>query len=87
MPALISCDLQFQLAGASLESILCTMPATTTQRLTALEQQFSELQAQVLGTKPQAKDWRRTAGTFPRDAMTLAAERSGRQWRKQPRKK
>ena len=74
---------QFQLAGTPLESILRSMPTTTSQRLTALEQQFAELQAQVLGIKPRAKDWRRTAGTFPRDKMTLAAERSGRQWRKQ----
>ena len=87
MPALQLRGLQFQLAGASLESILRTMPATTTQRLTALEQQVAELQTQVLGIKPRTKDWQRTAGTFPRDAMTLAAERSGRQWRKQPRKK
>lgn len=78
---------QFQLAGASPESILRPMPATTTQRLDTLEQQFAELQAQVLGIKPRTSDWRRTAGTFPRDAMTLAAERSGRQWRKQSPKK
>ena len=33
------------------------------------------------GFESREKDWRRTAGTFPRDAITLEAERLGRQWR------
>ena len=53
---------------------------TVEQRLAALEKEFVELRAQVLGLKPREKDWRRTAGTFPRDEMTLEAERLGREW-------
>jgi len=42
-----------------------------------------ELRRQVLATRPREKDWRRTAGTFPRDEMTVEAERLGTEWRKQ----
>ena len=61
-----------------------TQPTETVeQRLAALEKEFVELRSQVLGSKPREKDWRRTAGTFPRDEMTLEAERLGREWREQ----
>ena len=53
------------------------------QRLAALEKEFVELWAQVPGLKPCEKDWRCMAGTFPRDELTLEAERLGREWREQ----
>ena len=55
--------------------------ASLEERLTGLEQQFEELRQQVLATRPREKDWRRTVGTFPRDEMTLEAERLGTEWR------
>ena len=61
-----------------------TQPTETIeQRLAALEKEFVELRSRVLGSKPREKDWRRTVGTFPRDEMTLEAERLGREWREQ----
>ena len=48
--------------------------------VTAVHTRLAEL---PLGIQLRDKDWRPTAGRFPRDAMTLAAERHGRQWRKQ----
>ena len=53
------------------------------QRLTNLEAEFAALQSRVLGATPRTRDWRRTAGTFPRDEVTLEAERLGREWRAQ----
>lgn len=53
------------------------------ERLTDLEAEFAALQSRVLGTPPRERDWRRTAGTFPRDEVTLEAERLGREFRKQ----
>lgn len=59
------------------------LSASIEQRLAELEKQFADLRAEVLGLKPREKDWRRTVGTFPRDEMTLEAERLGREWRAQ----
>lgn len=42
---------------------------------------LEQFRTQVLGTKPRQKDWRRTVGTFPRDEITIEAERLGREWR------
>jgi len=55
------------------------------ERLADLEHQFEELRRQVLGARPgsREKDWRRTAGTFARDEMTVEVERLGAEWRKQ----
>lgn len=50
-------------------------------RLAEVERQLAELREHVLGIKPRVKDWRKTVGTFPRDKMTLEAEKLGRKWR------
>ncbi len=56
---------------------------TLQQKVTELEKQFAELRVQVLGVKPRTKNWERTAGSFPRDEMTVEAEKLGREWRHQ----
>ena len=53
------------------------------ERLADLERQFEEFRTQVLGATPRDKNWQRTAGTFPRDEVTLEAERLGHEWRAQ----
>ena len=56
---------------------------TVEQRLAALEKEFNELRAQVLGLKPREKDWRRTVGTMPDDEISRSAAQLGREWREQ----
>jgi len=64
-----------------------TQPAETVeQRLAALEKEFVELRAQVVGLKPREKDWRRTVGAMPDDEISRSAERLGREWREQANK-
>ena len=59
---------------------------TVEQRLAALEKEFTELRAQVLGLKPREKDWRRTVGTMPDDEISRSAAQFGREWREQANK-
>ena len=64
-----------------------TQPTETVeQRLAALEKEFYELRAQVLGLKPREKDWRRTVGTMPDDEISRSAAQFGREWREQANK-
>jgi len=56
---------------------------TVEQRLAALEKEFAELRAQVLGLKPRENDWRRTVGTMPDDEISRSAAQLGREWREQ----
>lgn len=59
------------------------MDTTLEDRMTQLEEQFGELQSQVLGLVPRPKDWRKTVGMIPDDELSRNAERLGREWRKQ----
>lgn len=56
---------------------------TIEHRLARIEREFDALKSQVLGLKPQAKDWRRTVGMLPDDEVSRSAERLGREWREQ----
>jgi hypothetical protein len=51
------------------------------ERFAQLEKQFTELRAEVLGLRPQAKDWRRTVGMMPDDEISRSAAQLGREWR------
>jgi hypothetical protein len=53
------------------------------QRVQELERRVAELSAQILGLRPQTKDWRRTVGTIPDDDLSREAERLGREYRQQ----
>lgn len=56
-------------------------PSTVEHRLTDLEKQFADLQAQVFSLVPKKKDWRATVGMMPDDEIARNGERLGREWR------
>jgi hypothetical protein len=56
---------------------------TIEERMTRIELEFDALKNQVLDSKPQVKDWRRTVGAMPDDEISRSAERLGQEWRKQ----
>ena len=61
------------------------MNETVEKQLADLQQEVAELKARILGLTPREKDWRKTVGLFPRDELTLSAERHGREYREQQR--
>jgi hypothetical protein len=59
---------------------------TIEERMTRIEREFDALKHQVLDTKPQTKDWRRTIGAMPDDELSRSAERLGKAWREEANK-
>ena len=59
------------------------MSQTLERRVEDLERKYFALSEQVLEARRRTKDWRGTFGTLEDDAMTLEAERLGREYRKQ----
>ena len=68
---------------STMSSVAGEKKTSVAQRLEALEREFALLREQVIGKTATDKNWQRTAGTFPRDEVTLEAEGYGREWRKQ----
>jgi len=51
------------------------------ERFARLEEQFHALRTEVLGLRPQTKDWRRAVGVMPDDEISRSAQQLGREWR------